>query len=270
MKFNYYKIINKTTKKIYLGITEKTLIERVEKQHFAKLRNNNHVNYKLQKDWNLYGEQDFYYELHECLNFETIELAYLHEKELIQELDCINKGYNILEGGLENPMYTQSAYNKMVKTKRDAVPNIYQLEEIEENVFKIIAIFPSQKSIPKILGSEFNQPNIQKAIQTHRISKGYYWVTENDINTFEKEWKPTRTKMSPTAELNENGDIIKVHHNQVDFCKEYGWHKEVVGKAIQRGGKAHGIKFISISEEKYYELKPIILIKSACNDYSLS
>lgn len=31
MKFNYYKIINKTTGKYYLGITEKSLIERVEK-----------------------------------------------------------------------------------------------------------------------------------------------------------------------------------------------------------------------------------------------
>ena len=269
MKFNYYKIINKTTGKNYLGITEKSLIERVEKQHFARLRNNSHPNYKLLQDWNLYGENDFYYELFENLDFETIEQGYLHEKELIEKFDCINSGYNILEGGLENPMYTKSVYEKMVQTKRKSVPNIYQLEEIEENVFQVIAIFPSQKSIPKILGEDFNQANIQKAIKNHRKSKDYYWVTENDIHNFNL-WKPARTKMSPTAELNDKGEIIKVHHNQVDFCKEYGWHPEVVGKAIKRNGKAHGIKFISISEEEYYKNKPITLIKTVCNDYSLS
>lgn len=40
-------------------------------------------------------------------------------------------------------MYTKSVYEKMVQTKRKSVPNIYQLEEIEENVFQVIAIFPS-------------------------------------------------------------------------------------------------------------------------------
>ena len=62
---------------------------------------------------------------------------------MIEKFDCINSGYNILEGGLENPMYTKSVYEKMVQTKRKSVPNIYQLEEIEENVFQVIAIFPS-------------------------------------------------------------------------------------------------------------------------------
>lgn len=34
--------------------------------------------------------------------------------------------------------------------------------------------------------------------------------------------------------------------------------------------KTNGIKFISISEEEYYKNKPITLIKTVCNDYSLS
>lgn len=46
-----------------------------------------------------------------------------------------------------------------------------------------------------------------------------------------------------------------------DFCKENGWNKDLVRHAINRGGKAKGIKFIRISEEEYYKIKPITLIK---------
>lgn len=270
MTFNYYKIINKQTGKFYLGITEKSLKERIEQKHFVELRSNRHTNYKLQEDWNKYGENNFYYELYEQLDFDSVEAAYQHEYDLIQKFDCVNSGYNILEGGQLNPMYTKSCRDKMTKTKRDAVPNVYQLKEIKENVFQVVAIFPSQKSIPKILGNEFNQSNIQRAIHNHTSICGYYWVLETEIEDFEKNWKPKRTKITPTAQLDENGNILKVHHNTVDFCKEYGWHNEVVAKAIKRNGKAHGIKFVRISEEKYYSIKPITLIKTTFNDYSLS
>jgi len=46
-----------------------------------------------------------------------------------------------------------------------------------------------------------------------------------------------------------------------DFCKEYGWQKDIIRNAINRNGKAKGIKFIRISEEEYYKIKPITLIK---------
>mgnify|MGYP007040107187 CR=1 FL=1 len=47
----------------------------------------------------------------------------------------------------------------------------------------------------------------------------------------------------------------------VDFCREYGWKHDTIRSAINCNGKAKGIKFIRISEEEYYRIKPITLIK---------
>lgn len=257
MLFNFYKITNNKNNKFYIGITEKPTKERIN-QHFKMLRKGNHPNYKLQKDWNNFGEESFKWETLESLEFD-LEDGYAHEFELIQKNDAINNGYNILEGGLLNPMYTSSVKEKMIETKQSQVPNIYQLKEVEENVFKIINIFPSQKNIQKVLN--FSQANIQRAIKNHRTAYDYYWVSENDIDNFEQQWKPSRIKITPTAQLDDGGNIIKVHHNMADFCKEYGWKKDVVRSAINRNGKAKGIKFIRITEEEYYKIKPITLIK---------
>lgn len=258
MKFNFYKITNVENNKFYIGITEKPTIERIN-QHFNQLKANTHGNYKLQKDYNEYGEEKFKWETLESLDFNSPEEAYYHEYILIQETNAVNNGYNILQGGQLNPMYTSSVKEKMVLTKQEAVPNIYQLEEVEENVFKIINIYPSQKNIQKITG--FSQGNIQKAIKRHSKNYNYYWVTENDIKDFEQNWRPYRIKICPAAQLDEEGKIVKVHHNMTDFCKENGWNKDLVRHAINRGGKAKGIKFIRITEEEYYKIKPITLIK---------
>lgn len=258
MKFNYYKITNIKNNKIYIGITEKETFERI-KQHFSKLKNNCHNNYKLQKDWNIYGENAFTWETLETLKFNSPEDGYYHEFELIQKNDTVNSGYNILQGGELNPMYTKSVKEKMIATKQSQVPNVYQLEEIEENTFKIVKSYPSQKSIQK--ETDWSQGNIQKAIKNHHMAYGYFWITENELNSFESEWRPKRVKISPTAQLDDNGQIVKVHHNMVDFCREYGWKHDAIRSAINRNGKAKGIKFIRISEEEYYKIKPITLIK---------
>lgn len=258
MRFNYYKITNIVNNKFYIGITEKETEERI-KQHFRKLRSNTHDNYRLQNDFNLYGENNFKWETIETLFFDSLEEGYYHEYELIQNTKATIIGYNILQGGKLNPIYTNSVREKMTKTKQNQVQNIYQLEEIEENVFKVIKIFPSQKSIQKETG--WSQGNIGRSIQKHSNNYGYFWVEEKDIFDFEKKWKPYRIKISPTAQLNDSGDIVKVHHNMVDFCKEYGWQKDIIRNAINRNGKAKGIKFIRISEEEYYKIKPITLIK---------
>ena len=84
-------------------------------------------------------------------------------------------------------MYTDSVKEKMITTKQSQVPNIYQLEEIEENVFKVINIYPSQKSIQREVG--WNQGNIQKAIKKHHTAYGYFWVSENEIKNCREQAK---------------------------------------------------------------------------------
>lgn len=255
MIFNYYKIINLVNNKVYIGITKKTYEERW-KQHIYLLKNNKHPNWLLQEDWNNFGQENFKFIEYE--SFEgSLEEGYQHEYELIQNF----KGdkYNLAPGGQINPMYSEAIKEKMIKTKQKQVPNIYQLEEIDENVFKVINVYNSQKEAGKL--SQADQGNIQHSINKHTKGCGYYWITEDMIDTFEKEWRPKRTKITPCAEISENGEIIKVHHNRSLFEREYGMCTGAIKSAIARKGKAQGRKFINIDVELYYQLKPVTLIR---------
>ena len=254
MKFNYYQIINIKNNKKYIGITEKEVNIRF-KEHKNLLNKNKHPNYNLQKDWNLFGEENFVFSLIESCYYNSLEEGYEREHYLISNSENL---YNIAPGGRINPMYSKEIKGKMIKTKQDSVPNIYQLEEIEENVFKVINKFNSQKEAQKLTG--LSQANISRSIKEKVKGSGYYWIEENQLLNFEKEWKPKRTKFKPTAQLNEKEEIIKVHHNQSSFDKEYGWGSGCVRQAVAKNWKAHGIKFISIDESEYYKIKPITLI----------
>ena len=88
MKFNYYQIVNKINGKKYIGITDREPLTRFT-EHKRALRNHNHVNYKLQKDWVDYGEENFDFELIESLECENIEIGYNHEAELISSSENI-------------------------------------------------------------------------------------------------------------------------------------------------------------------------------------
>lgn len=254
MVFNFYEIRNKVNGKKYIGITEKQPEIRF-KQHKNKLLKGCHINYKLQSDWNKYGEENFDFVVIESLSFDDINLGYEHEYELISSGENL---YNLAPGGRINPMYSKEIREKMTITKQSKVPNIYQLKEIEENVFKIIGKFSSQKEAQRETGC--SQANIQKSIKNNVKGSGYYWVEEDKLCSFTQEWKPKRIKITPTAELDSKGNIVKVHHNRSLFEKEYNWTTGSIKSAIQRKGKAHGIKFINISEEQYYKIKPVTLL----------
>lgn len=255
MTFNYYHIVNKVNNKTYIGITDREPSKRF-REHKGLLMKNVHYNYKLQEDWNLYGEENFLFKVVETLECENIEIGYQREAEIISSSD--KELYNIAIGGRINPMYSEEIRNKMIQTKQNSVPDVFQLEEIEENVFRIISRFSSQKEIQKLLG--YNQGNIGRAIKAHTKSKGYYWITEKQLETFEEEWRPNRTKFSPTAQLTEEGEIIKVHHNPRCFEKEYNLKAGNVSQSIHQKQKSFGRIYEYIDEELYYKMKPIKLV----------
>lgn len=255
MKFNYYQIINNVNGKVYIGITEKTLEQR-KIEHLKLLKKDKHFNYKLQNDWNIYGEKNFSFVLLDTLSDISLEEGYNYEYELISSYT--GEKYNLAPGGKINPMYSEEIRNKMKRTKTLQAKNILQLEEIEENVFKVIAKYNSQKEAGRL--SSADQGNINNAIKKHTKGCGYYWIIEMTKEEFENTWKPSRTKITPCAQLNECGEIVKVHHNRSIFEKEYNWTAGCIKGAIKRNGRTHNIKFIDISEEDYYKLCPVTLL----------
>lgn len=85
-----YKITNIVTNKFYIGSS--VCFKQRKKQHIDSLNDNTHHNYKLQRDWNLYKEHNFKFELIEK-GYRNKQSLLLREYELINSLkDCY---YNI-------------------------------------------------------------------------------------------------------------------------------------------------------------------------------
>lgn len=257
MKFNYYQITNLINGKAYIGITEETIEQRYKK-HKQLLNRNVHPNYHLQPDWNIYGETNFQLNLIESKEYDNLEDGYYHEYELIQNslLDL----YNIQPGGVVNPIKNSESYQKMVQTKQSQVHDIYALEEIEENKFKIFKCFPSQKAAGREQAG-WSQANISRALKGHYKAYDYFWVDETDIFNELSNWKPVRTKMRPVAKLDNENNIIEVHHNPRIFEKLYDYRPGVISASICHKNKCFGVKYQYISEEEYYKRVPITLVK---------
>lgn len=62
MTSGVYKIVNKINNKIYIGSSTRSIKRRFW-EHLVKLKNNKHVNKHLQHAFNLYGEENFAFEV---------------------------------------------------------------------------------------------------------------------------------------------------------------------------------------------------------------
>ena len=95
MKCYIYKIVNNITGQVYVGQT--TNFSRRKQEHLDKLRNNKHINQKLQSSWNKYGENNFSWQ-YKSYDMTKEEL----DKQEILEIkleDSYNNGFNLTEGG---------------------------------------------------------------------------------------------------------------------------------------------------------------------------
>lgn len=95
----------------------------------------------------------------------------------------------------------------------------------------------------------------------HYKAYEYFWVEEQDIINNLSNWKPVRTKMRPTARLDRDGNIVEVHHNARTFEQIYGYAPGRVSASICHKGKCFGNQYKYITEEEYYNIIPITLIK---------
>lgn len=106
-----YNIINKTTGKVYVGIS--IHIKERWSIHRQYLRKNKHPNNHLQNAWNKYGENDFEFNMLEVIDFDYNNKDINYRKAISEKLDKLEKkyftkynstereyGYNLNEAGL--------------------------------------------------------------------------------------------------------------------------------------------------------------------------
>lgn len=107
-----YCIENKINSKKYIGLSNNP--KRRFIQHKSKLRRNEHANEHLQKDWNKYGEENFFiYTISDNSSFED-------EIQFIYELNTkFPNGYNLTDGGVGLPNPEKSVRDGISKNHKD-------------------------------------------------------------------------------------------------------------------------------------------------------
>lgn len=91
-----YKIENLINHKKYIGLTNN--VKRRRARHFTDLRCNRHDNQFLQKEFNIYGEENFIFTIEYEDNCTEEEIG-IKEQEYIKLYDSYHNGYNQNEGG---------------------------------------------------------------------------------------------------------------------------------------------------------------------------
>lgn len=104
-----YKIENKVNHKKYIGLTNN--IARRRARHFTDLRCNRHDNQFLQKEFNIYGQQNFDFTIEYEGDITDKEIGE-KEKEFIKKYDSYHNGYNQNEGGNFGPSNGGSALTR--------------------------------------------------------------------------------------------------------------------------------------------------------------
>lgn len=90
MKSGVYKIENLISKKVYVGSSINT--EERRNQHFKCLRKQRHSNQHLQAAWDMYGEENFNFEV---IIFCAVEELEEKEQYYMDLYDVVKTGYNI-------------------------------------------------------------------------------------------------------------------------------------------------------------------------------
>lgn len=95
-----YKIENLVNHKKYIGLTNN--IPRRRARHFTDLNCNRHDNSFLQKEFNIYGKENFSFEVVYSGDIDSKEIG-IKEQEFIKFYDSYRNGYNQNEGGNFGP-----------------------------------------------------------------------------------------------------------------------------------------------------------------------
>lgn len=252
MRFYYYMITNEKNGSFYIGIT--TDYDKREKQHFEKLSRNQHPNYKIQQDYNLYGREAFAFEIIDTFDG-TEDEAYQKEYELIQKLDATSS-YNILKGGQINPVYTPAVLAKIKQSHQAKYDNILQYQ-FDGKQFHLINEFGSIRDAAKLTDSDFRA--VQNSIKTTQAHHNFYWVKSSEKQVWLEKFLKRHTCC--VGKINEETGLIEDSALTIkEFATKYNTTYSKIYHSLCRNDRCEKrYKFIRITANEFAEINKLSL-----------
>lgn len=183
--------------KSYVG-SSKNIYLRL-KNHFAKLKSNNHRNKHLQNAFNKYGEEFFTYEI---LCFCEIENLFEIENKFIKEFDSFNNGFNQSCNARSPEGYKHSEESRLKISI--AKKGVKQKEEHVINRSK------------KLKGKKHSKETIEKLSASKIGDKNPMYGTKQDSEFIKKRMKNCLEKPRWNTGLSKDSDerILKMANNR--------------------------------------------------------
>lgn len=272
-----YKIRNLLNNKLYIGSTQKENSFKRKGEHFCELRGNYHYNIHLQNAFNLYGEENFIYEIIEEFKF-PIE----YDKEYIyQYINCreiyyitlLNAEYNIAKetrGGKLGRKLSEEEKIKIGNRSRGRNHSIESIVKIKNaRAQQVITEDHKRKVSEKMKGNKFclgnKQSKEQRELASDNLGKHYI----NKTGIFDVEIQKNRiSKMTEnyrTPEMRDkfksifrernrkpflcfrNGELVNEFSNQIEAAEVLGfdkpWGISSVLTGVQKTHKGYTFKY---------------------------
>lgn len=143
-----YKITNLINNKVYVG--KSTNVTKRFSKHRLYLNKNIHINAHLQSAWNMYGEDNFKFDILEICSLKMLNKREIYWINILNSIDC---GYNMKFGG-DGGALTGDALLRMKKSltgRKHSINTIKKMQKshlghkVSQKVRKAISIAQSGK-----------------------------------------------------------------------------------------------------------------------------
>lgn len=173
-----YRITNRETDKSYVGLS--IFIDERINNHNAALRSGTHKNMELQKDWNKYGEDNFYFDVIDVIDSDDYSRANLNKLETEYIKYFNENSYNIAKN---NNKKKEKHKKKKKSVSANAVEKRYgivfneesyrgefNLREAERNLIIKAAVKYrfNRKEIAEVIG--FSERTLYRRIHQHKLN----------------------------------------------------------------------------------------------------